>query len=80
MRNDFKENLFTHTFKALRHELGHDRPTDDRPLWEQRLSDQSDFCRAVVACGYLTVSHSGMELSINLWKLMLERIYNEGKE
>ena len=54
MRNDFKENLFTHTFKALRHELGHDRPTDDRPLWEQRLSDQSDFCRAVVACGYLT--------------------------
>ena len=69
MRNDFKENLFTHTFKALRHELGHDRPTDDRPLWEQRLSDQSDFCRAVVACGYLTVSHSGMELTINLWSI-----------
>ena len=34
--------------------MGHDRPRDDRPLWEQRLSDQSDFCRAVVACGYLT--------------------------
>ena len=60
-----QSEIFSHTFKALRHELGHDRPRDDRPLWEQRLSDQSDFCRAVVACGYLTVSHSGMELTIN---------------
>ena len=46
--------LFPYTLKALHHELGHDRPRDTRPLWEQRLSDQSDFCQAVVACGYMT--------------------------
>lgn len=46
--------LFPYTLKALRHEQGHDRPRDTRPLWERRLSDQSDFCQAVVACGYLT--------------------------
>lgn len=46
--------LFPHTFKALRHELGHDRPRDPRPMWQQRLSAKSDFCRAVVANGYLT--------------------------
>ena len=46
--------LFPYTFQALRHALGHDRPDDPRPLWERRLSAESDFCRAVVACGYLT--------------------------
>ena len=46
--------LFPYTLKALRHELGHDRPGDPRPLWQRRLSAESDFCRAVVACGYLT--------------------------
>ena len=46
--------LFPHTFKALRHELGHDRPRDPRSMWQQRLSADSDFCRAVVANGYLT--------------------------
>ena len=46
--------LFPYTFKALRHELGHDRPRDSRPMWQQRLSADSGFCRAVVANGYLT--------------------------
>ena len=46
--------LFPYTFKALRHELGHDRPRDSRPVWQQRLSADSGFCRAVVANGYLT--------------------------
>ena len=45
---------FPYTFKALRHELGHDRPKDQRPMWQRRLSTESAFCRALVACGYLT--------------------------
>ena len=53
MRMKFSE-LFPYTFKALRHELGHDRPRDSRPMWQQRLSADSGFCRAVVANGYLT--------------------------
>ena len=47
-------DLFQHTFKAMRHELGHDRPRDTRPLWQRRLSCESPFCRALVANGYLT--------------------------
>ena len=46
--------LFPYTFKALRHELGHDRPCDSRPMWQQRQSADSDFCRALVANGYLS--------------------------
>ena len=48
------DELFPHTFKALRHELGHDRARDTRPMWQRRLSADSDFCRAMVGCGYLT--------------------------
>ena len=48
------EKLFCHTFKSLRHELGHDRPKDMRPMWQQRLSTESAFCKALVACGYMT--------------------------
>ena len=46
--------IFCNTFKALRHEQGHDRPRDTRPMWQRRLSTASEFCRAVVACGYLS--------------------------
>ena len=38
----------------MHHELGHDRQRDTRPLWQRRLSSGSAFCRALVACGYLT--------------------------
>ena len=48
------DEVFCNTFKALRHELGHDRPRDMRPMWQRRLSTASAFCRAVVACGYMT--------------------------
>ena len=48
------DEVFCNTFKALRHELGHDRPRDTRPMWQRRLSADSDFCRAMVGCGYLT--------------------------
>ena len=46
--------VFCHTFKALKHELGHDQPRDTRPMWQRRLSTTSEFCRALVACGYLS--------------------------
>ena len=46
--------LNPYTFHALRHRLGHDRPRDRRPMWQVRLSADSDFCRAMVGCGYLT--------------------------
>ena len=46
--------LNPYSFKALRHRLGHDRPRDLRPMWQVRLSADSDFCRAMVGCGYLT--------------------------
>ena len=46
--------LNPYTFQALRHRLGHDRPRDTRPMWQVRLSADSDFCRAMVGCGYLT--------------------------
>ena len=48
------DEVFCHTFKALAHELGHDRPRDTRPMWQRRLSTASEFCRALVACGFLT--------------------------
>ena len=48
------DEVFCNTFKALRHKLGHDRPRDERPMWQVRLSADSDFCRAMVGCGYLT--------------------------
>ena len=46
--------LLTHTFKALRRQLGHDRSRDQPPMWQRRLSADSDFCRALVSCGFLT--------------------------
>jgi len=46
--------LNPYTFKALRQRLGHDRQRDPRPMWQARLSDDSDFCRAMVGCGCLT--------------------------
>ena len=48
------DEVFCDTFKALRHKLGHDRPKDMRPMWQVRLSADSDFCHAMVGCGYLT--------------------------
>ena len=47
------DELFPHTFKALAHQLGHDRPQDTRHIWQRRLSITSEFCSALVSCGYL---------------------------
>jgi len=49
-----KDEVFCNTFRAMRHELGHDVARDMRPLWERRLSTASVLCRSLVACGYLT--------------------------
>ena len=48
------DEVFCNTFKALRHELGHDRPKDMRPMWQRRLSTESAFCKALVTYGYMT--------------------------
>ena len=48
-----------YTFTALRQRLGLHRRNDERPMWQQRLSADSDFCRAVVANGYLCTKNEG---------------------
>ena len=63
------KNLLDHSFKSIGQSLGlavsivngslhvHGilpRPADYRPLWAQRLSSRSSFCRAVVQSGLLT--------------------------
>ena len=63
--------LFQNTFKALRHELGHDRPRDTRPLWQRRLSTASVFCRSLVTCGYLTEEQ--MRRAAQLYRLGMSR-------
>ena len=47
------EEVFTDTFKAMRKRL-EERRAEGRRLWQQRLGTASEFCRAVVAGGYLT--------------------------
>ena len=48
------EEIYSHTFRAIRKELGLDRPRDERPLWQRCLSTESVFCRALVSNGYLS--------------------------
>jgi hypothetical protein len=47
-------DVLTPSFRQLHHQLGHDRTGCQHAMWQQRLSSDSDFCRAVVANGYLT--------------------------
>ena len=61
------QEIFTDTFKAIRKELGLDRPRDERPLWQRCLSTESVFCQALVACGYL--SESQMQRAANRYRL-----------
>ncbi len=63
--------LLQHTFKAMGHELGHDRPRDTRPLWQRRLSAQSQFCQALVGCGYMTVEQ--MQRATQRYRLGMSR-------
>ena len=65
------DEVFCHTFKALRHELGHDRPRDTRPMWQCRLSTASAFCRALVTCGYL--SEEQMQRAAQRYRLGMSR-------
>lgn len=48
------DEVFCNTFKAMSKELRFDHAKDTRPLWQRRLSTASAFCRALVACGYLS--------------------------
>ena len=47
------EEVFKHTFKAMRKRLD-ERRAEGRRLWQQRLGTASEFCRAVVSNGYLS--------------------------
>ena len=64
-------DLFPHTFKAMRHELGHDKPKDQRPLWQRRFSTASVFCNSLVTCGYLTEEQ--MQRAAQLYRLGMSR-------
>jgi hypothetical protein len=65
------DEVFCHTFMALAHELGHDQPRDTRPMWQRRLSTASEFCRALVACGYL--SEEQMQRAAQRYRLGMSR-------
>ena len=65
------DEVFCHTFKALAHELGHDRPRDTRPMWQRRLSTASEFCRALVTCGNL--SEEQMQRAAQRYRLGMSR-------
>ena len=47
------DEVFSHTFKAMRKRLD-ERRSEGRRLWQQRLGTASEFCRAVVSNGYLS--------------------------
>ena len=48
-----REEVFSHTFKAMRKQIA-EQQAEGRRLWQQRLGTASEFCRAVVSNGYLT--------------------------
>ena len=48
LKNMRLKDILTPSMKSVRREY------DPRPLWQRRLSADSEFCRAVVAAGYLT--------------------------
>lgn len=47
-------DIFEHTFLSMRRRLGLFGPHAPHLMWQQRLSCQSVFCRALVACGYMS--------------------------
>ena len=47
------EEVFKHTFKAMRKQLDEQRGAGRR-MWQLRQGTSSEFCRAVVSNGYLT--------------------------
>jgi len=63
--------LFQNTFKAIGHELGHDRPRDLRPMWQRRLSAASVFCQSLVTCGYMTEEQ--MQRAAHRYRLGMSR-------
>ena len=44
-----------------------ERRRQEPPMWQQRQSGDSDFCRAVVACGYMTEEQ--MEQAVRRYRL-----------
>ena len=64
------EEIFSHTFKAIRKRLGEQR-AEDRPLWQRRLSAASPFCQSLVACGYM--SEPQLQQTVQRYRLGMSR-------
>ena len=64
------EEVFKHTFKAMRKQLDEQR-AEGRRLWQQRLGTASEFCRAVVSNGYL--SETQMQRAAQRYRLGASR-------
>ena len=64
------EEVFSHTFKAMRMRLDEQR-AEGRRLWQQRLGTASEFCRAVVSNGYL--SETQMQRAAQRYRLGASR-------
>ena len=54
--------ILTPSMKKIHHEMG-----DTRALWQRRLSAESDFCKAVLRCGYLTQEQ--MQRAVSRYRL-----------
>ena len=64
------EELFSHTFKALSQQIEAQR-TEGRRWWQQRQGTASDFCRAMVATGYMTDSQ--VQQAVERYRLGVSR-------
>ena len=64
------DEVFSHTFKAMRRRLDEQR-AEGRRLWQQRLGTASEFCRAVVSNGYL--SETQMQRAAQRYRLGASR-------
>ena len=64
------EELFSHTFKALSQQIEAQR-TEGRRWWQQRQGTASDFCRAMVAMGYMTDSQ--VQQAVERYRLGVSR-------
>ena len=80
--------IFANTFKAMRSQLH--CGNDSSPMWQRRLSGSSDFCKALVQCGYMTeqqMQHAAVDYRLGMtrdggvifWQIDEQDILRDGK-
>jgi len=75
------EDVLTRSFKRLRHELGHDRPRDTRPMWLIRLSTDTAFCKAYTRWYQVAQeAHRLYDLDITVSALLEQKATREQKQ